>query len=181
MKKAITILLLLFVFGSTSAQIPVFSATTTWRVADGNNTWVGTALQNKTYLAAGTLSKVDDTNVTLTLGGTPASALFNSVSITAGWTGTLAATRGGTGLGSLGSSKSDTSHQFGWYGARIQCNTVNRHRAGSRHNKRPGSICRVGHYQHHKGLRPPCYDKRTKRGYFFAAQRLGGMGYRPFR
>lgn len=105
MKKAITILLLLFVFGSMSAQIPVFSATTNWRVADGNNTWVGTALQNKTYLAAGTLSKVDDTNITLTLGGTPASSLFNSVSITAGWTGTLAATRGGTGLGSLGSSK----------------------------------------------------------------------------
>ncbi len=106
MKKAITILLLLFVFGSMSAQIPVFSATTNWRVADGNNTWVGTALQNKTYLAAGTLSKVDDTNITLTLGGTPASSLFNSVSITAGWTGTLAATRGGTGLGSLGSAKS---------------------------------------------------------------------------
>lgn len=105
MKKATTILLLLFGFWSMSAQIPAFSATTTWRVADGNNTWVGTALQNKTYLAAGTLSKVDDTNITLTLGGTPAAALFNSVSITAGWTGTLAATRGGTGLGSLGSSK----------------------------------------------------------------------------
>ncbi len=97
MKKATTILLLLFGFWSMSAQIPAFSATTTWRVADGNNTWVGTALQNKTYLAAGTLSKVDDTNITLTLGGTPAAALFNSVSITAGWTGTLAATRGGTG------------------------------------------------------------------------------------
>lgn len=106
MKKATTILLLLFGFWSMSAQIPAFSATTTWRVADGNNTWVGTALQNKTYLAAGTLSKVDDTNITLTLGGTPAAALFNSVSITAGWTGTLAATRGGTGLGSLGSAKS---------------------------------------------------------------------------
>lgn len=44
-----------------------------------------------------TLSKVDDTNVTLTLGGTPGSALLKSVSLTLGWTGTLAQTRGGFG------------------------------------------------------------------------------------
>lgn len=36
------------------------------------------------------LTKVNDTNVTLTLGGTPTTALLESVSITAGWTGTLA-------------------------------------------------------------------------------------------
>lgn len=39
------------------------------------------------------LTKVDDTNVTLTLGGTPASALLQSVSLTLGWTGTLADSR----------------------------------------------------------------------------------------
>ncbi len=50
------------------------------------------------------LTKVDDTNVTLTLGGTPALALLASVSLTLGWTGTLAVSRGGTGLSSLGSS-----------------------------------------------------------------------------
>lgn len=44
------------------------------------------------------LTKTDDTNVTLTLGGTPATALLQATSITAGWTGTLAVTRGGTGL-----------------------------------------------------------------------------------
>jgi hypothetical protein len=44
------------------------------------------------------LTEVDDTNVTLTLGGTPATALFQPVSITAGWTGTLSGTRGGTGV-----------------------------------------------------------------------------------
>jgi hypothetical protein len=53
-------------------------------------------------VTTGTLSKTDDTNVTLTLGGTPANALFNAVSLTLGWTGTLAASRGGTGLSSLG-------------------------------------------------------------------------------
>jgi hypothetical protein len=39
------------------------------------------------------LTKVDDTNVTLTLGGTPATALLQGVSITAGWSGTLADSR----------------------------------------------------------------------------------------
>lgn len=48
------------------------------------------------------LTKTDDTNVTLTLGGTPATALLQATSLTMGWTGTLAASRGGTGLSSLG-------------------------------------------------------------------------------
>lgn len=47
------------------------------------------------------LSKVDDTNVTLTLGGTPLTALLQSVSLTLGWTGTLAVSRGGSGAGTL--------------------------------------------------------------------------------
>ena len=44
------------------------------------------------------LTEVDDTNVTLTLGGSPSTALVNAASITAGWTGTLSGTRGGTGV-----------------------------------------------------------------------------------
>ena len=43
------------------------------------------------------LSRTDDTNVTLTLGGTPSTALLQSVSLTLGWTGTLSIARGGTG------------------------------------------------------------------------------------
>lgn len=43
------------------------------------------------------LTKTDDTNVTLTLGGTPATALLKATSITVGWTGTLATARGGFG------------------------------------------------------------------------------------
>jgi hypothetical protein len=39
------------------------------------------------------LTKVDDTNVTLTLGGTPSTSLLQSVSLTLGWTGTLADSR----------------------------------------------------------------------------------------
>lgn len=47
---------------------------------------------------AAALTKTDDTNVTLTLGGTPASALLQATSITAGWTGLLSGARGGTGV-----------------------------------------------------------------------------------
>jgi hypothetical protein len=46
------------------------------------------------------LTEVNDTNVTMTLGGTPATALLQAVSMTLGWTGTLSVTRGGTGNGS---------------------------------------------------------------------------------
>ncbi len=43
------------------------------------------------------LTRTDDTNVTLTLGGSPSTALLAAASITAGWTGQLSITRGGTG------------------------------------------------------------------------------------
>lgn len=42
------------------------------------------------------LTKTDDTNVTLTLGGTPTTALLQATSLTLGWTGILASSRGGT-------------------------------------------------------------------------------------
>jgi len=44
-------------------------------------------------VTAAALTKVDDTNVTLTLGGTPTTALLQSTSLTLGWTGTLADSR----------------------------------------------------------------------------------------
>lgn len=44
------------------------------------------------------LTKTDDTNVTLTLGGTPTGSLLEAVSLTLGWTGSLATTRGGTAI-----------------------------------------------------------------------------------
>jgi hypothetical protein len=39
------------------------------------------------------LTKTDDTNVTLTLGGTPSTALLQATSLVLGWTGTLADNR----------------------------------------------------------------------------------------
>ncbi len=65
--------------------------------------------------ALGDLTRVDDTNVTLALGGTPVGALIQSVSITAGWAGTLGVTRGGTGFGTATQGDiiySDASNSF---------------------------------------------------------------------
>jgi hypothetical protein len=47
------------------------------------------------------LTKTDDTNVTLTLGGIPATALLHAVSFTLGWTGQLGVARGGSGLAAI--------------------------------------------------------------------------------
>ncbi|MEI6287161.1 MAG: hypothetical protein WCP79_11715 [Bacillota bacterium] len=44
------------------------------------------------------LTKTDDTNVTVTLGGSPTTALLAATSLTLGWSGQLAVSRGGTGL-----------------------------------------------------------------------------------
>ncbi|MEK7121770.1 MAG: hypothetical protein AAB857_03630, partial [Patescibacteria group bacterium] len=46
--------------------------------------------------AAAALTKTDDTNVTLTLGGAPTTALLDAASLTLGWTGQLSLARGGT-------------------------------------------------------------------------------------
>jgi hypothetical protein len=64
------------------------------------NTWFGNATGVSTvpiFNSAGALTKTDDTNVTLTLGGTPTTSLLKAVSLTLGWTGQLAVSRGGTG------------------------------------------------------------------------------------
>ncbi len=54
-----------------------------------------------TTITPAALSKADDTNVTLALTGTPTTALLQATTITAGWTGTLAVSRGGSGAGTL--------------------------------------------------------------------------------
>lgn len=52
------------------------------------------------WATGGALTRVNDTNVTATLGGSPTAALLTAVSITLGWTGQLAVARGGTNLAS---------------------------------------------------------------------------------
>ncbi len=60
------------------------------------------SLVNADIASAGAaLTKTDDTNVTLTLGGNAATSLVNAASLTLGWTGQLSVPRGGTGLASV--------------------------------------------------------------------------------
>lgn len=66
--------------------------TVTWQDADGTVAYLSD-------IPAGTpsaLTATPDTNVTITLGGTPATALLEATSITLGWTGQLSFARGGT-------------------------------------------------------------------------------------
>ncbi len=56
----------------------------------------GTLATTSQLVTPAALTKTDDTNVTLTLGGSPGTALVNAASITVGWTGQLGLTRGGT-------------------------------------------------------------------------------------
>lgn len=76
--------------------------TTTFRMNTGENNgnWLRCATNaTATWQLPGALTSVNDTNVTLTLGGSPTIALLNAASLTLGWTGTLSVARGGTGMG----------------------------------------------------------------------------------
>src|SRR5690554_958927 len=89
----------------------------TFTMTGGAYTFTGTLTNNTsvTFHTSGTLATLSDipainpqaltstsdSNVTITLGGTPTTALLQPVSITMGWTGQLAVSRGGTGLASV--------------------------------------------------------------------------------
>jgi hypothetical protein len=69
----------------------------------------------QTTITPSALTEVNDTNVTLTLGGAPSTALLQAVSLTLGWTGDLAISRGGTGVGSVTTAPTATAWA-GWDG-----------------------------------------------------------------
>ena len=84
--------------GGTNADLSATGGAANYlkQVSIGAAVTVGT-IPASDIASGAALTKTDDTNVTLTLGGTPASALLKASSITVGWTGTLAASRGGFG------------------------------------------------------------------------------------
>jgi hypothetical protein len=75
----------------------------------------------------GALTKVDDTNVTLTLGGAPSTALLSATSLTLGWTGTLGYARfvNGGGLSVVGRSTNSAGVQADITGTTDQVLRVN--------------------------------------------------------
>lgn len=76
------------------------SGTTLSKLAIGTSgQWLGSSGTAPQWNSPAALTKTDDTNVTLTLGGSASTALLNAASLTLGWTGQLAASRGGTGIG----------------------------------------------------------------------------------
>src|SRR5215472_1524431 len=58
-----------------------------------DHVWADLSASFQPLITPAALTAVNDTNVTLTLGGSPSTALINAASITVGWTGTLAAAR----------------------------------------------------------------------------------------
>lgn len=79
-------------------------ATLTGAAADPTALVDGPAWDAAHTITGEALTKTDDTNVTLTLGGAPTTAVLNATSVTVGWSGTLAASRGGFGLDASASS-----------------------------------------------------------------------------
>lgn len=88
-------------YGGTNADLSATGGTGQYlkQSSVGANITVGT-ISASDIASGAALTKTDDTNVTLTLGGTPSTALLVATSLTLGWTGTLAVSRGGTGGGS---------------------------------------------------------------------------------
>lgn len=82
-----------FLKGNGACSLIDLTANVTGTLPAGNGGTGQTSLGNMT--------DVDDTNVTLTLGGTPTGSLIRSTSLTLGWAGTLAAARGGLGFGTV--------------------------------------------------------------------------------
>ena len=68
---------------------------------DAGMTFANFSTQFGAPYTAAALTRTNDTNVTLTLGGTPATALLQATSLTLGWTGLLDVTRGGTNANSF--------------------------------------------------------------------------------
>jgi hypothetical protein len=84
-------LLNMFTITGNGVQQPTLAITAAAPLAitDGQNPEIS--------ITGSALARANDTNVTLTLSGSPNTALLASTTITAGWTGILSTARGGTG------------------------------------------------------------------------------------
>lgn len=96
--------LIVYSDGSSKLQtLPtsVYPSLTELSYVKGVTSSIQTQLNSKfTTASAAALTASNDTNMTLTLGGSPTTALLAATSISASWTGQLSVARGGTGLAS---------------------------------------------------------------------------------
>ena len=94
----------------TATQVPQITVNGKGLITAVSNVTITPAASSIT--GAGDLTRTNDTNVTLTLGGTPTGALLKSASLTLGWAGTLAVARGGTGGGTASGTLLDNIAGF---------------------------------------------------------------------
>jgi hypothetical protein len=83
--------------GDIAAPPALYLATYSSELAGGAGGFYVTGYTLTVVPTAAALTKTDDTNVTLTLTGAPATSLLAATNIAAGWTGTLSTTKGGLG------------------------------------------------------------------------------------
>ena len=95
-----------YFIGSGTASLATFTSYARTLVAAVDAPTARTTLGLSTAATAtpSALTKTDDANVTLALGGTPTTALLQATSITVGWSGTLSAARGGLGVNASAAS-----------------------------------------------------------------------------
>lgn len=92
-------------FGGTNADLSATGGASNYLKQSSSGAAVTVGTIPASDIASGAaLTKTNDTNVTLTLGGTPSTSLLAATSLTLGWTGTLANSRGGTGADSSAST-----------------------------------------------------------------------------
>jgi len=97
--------------GGAAGSVPYQSApsTTTYRAigTSGQVFRVNSGATAPEWVSAAALTKVDDTNVTLTLGGNPTTALLADASLTLGWSGQLSVARGGSGASTAAGARTN--------------------------------------------------------------------------
>ena len=82
---------------NTNTGFRISNGATSGHVLRGNGTnFISSTLAASDIASGQALTKTDDTNVTLNLGGSPSTALLTAASLTLGWSGQLALSRGGT-------------------------------------------------------------------------------------
>lgn len=89
-------------YGGTNADLSATGGAANYLKQSSSGAAITVGTIPASDIGGAALTKTDDTNVTMTLGGTPSTSLLVAASMTLGWTGTLSGARGGTGVANTG-------------------------------------------------------------------------------